>query len=218
MEHFRRLAEEYGPKVCVWRYDTIISSSVTTREFHIESFTKLARALTGVTDEVVISFAHLYKKTLTNMNRAASENDFTWSDPSTEWKRDLVHQLIDIAMTQGIRVTLCSQPTFLVPGGGEARCVDADRLQAVAGKQFTSKLKGNRKKCGCFEARDIGAYDTCPHGCVYCYAVRDQDLARRRFKQHDPKSEYLFETPIAPAAKSKLLQLPLFNASEEILE
>ncbi len=81
VEHVRQLADEFGPRVCVWRYDTIVFSSVTAREFHIETFARLAKGLDGATDEVVVSFAHMYKKTLRNMNHAADANDFTWSDP-----------------------------------------------------------------------------------------------------------------------------------------
>ena len=32
------------------------------------------------------------------------------------------------------------------------------------------KDKGQRSACGCILSKDIGAYDTCPHNCVYCYA------------------------------------------------
>lgn len=218
VEHVRRIADEYSPRVCVWRYDTIINSSVTPREYHLATFERLAKALAGATDEVVISFAHLYQKTLRNMNRAAAENEFTWSDPSDEWKRALVAELVAIAAPHRIRVNVCSQPQYICEGSGEARCVDADRMQQVAGRSFKVKLKGNRKECGCFEARDIGEYDTCPHGCVYCYAVRDRQMALDRFRQHDPASEFLFPPPAGateePPAK-KTLQLSLFDEDNE---
>ena len=37
--------------------------------------------------------------------------------------------------------------------------------------------------------------DTCPHGCVYCYAVLNRSLAQENFKQHDPNDEFLFRPP-----------------------
>ena len=39
---------------------------------------------------------------------------------------------------------------------------------------------------------DIGGYDTCPHGCVYCYAVQNQKTAKALFSRHDPTGEFLF--------------------------
>jgi hypothetical protein len=196
VEHLRQVSDTFGPRVCVWRYDTIINSSLTPREYHIETFARLAKSLEGATDEVVVSFAHLYQKTLRNMEKAAKEHGFTWSDPGDEWKKTLAAELASIASAHRIRLTVCSQPQFIVPGCYEARCVDADRLADVVGSPVKACLKGNRKECGCFESRDIGEYDTCPHGCVYCYAVRNQDLAKARYRQHDPSGETLF--PLGP--------------------
>jgi len=73
-------------------------------------------------------------------------------------------------------------------------CIDAERLERVSGNRIVYKTvqKGNRKECGCFASRDIGEYDTCPHGCVYCYAVQHRDLSLERYKAHDPTSEFLF--------------------------
>lgn len=48
---------------------------------------------------------------------------------------------------------------------------------------------GQRKLCGCIAAKDIGQYNTCPHGCLYCYANTSPDSARRNFLSHDPYSE-----------------------------
>lgn len=195
IEHVKRVAETFGPRTCVWRYDTIINSSLTPRDFHLESFSRIAAALEGATDEVVISFAHFYRKTLRNMERAANESKFQWSDPSDEWKRNLATELAAAAAVHRIRLTVCSQPLFVAPGCAEARCVDARRLADLRGKPIRASLRGNRKECGCYESRDIGEYDTCPHGCVYCYAVQNQALAKSRHKQHDPLAESLFPLP-----------------------
>ena len=45
-----------------------------------EDITTLAKLLEGTTDEVVVSFAQLYKKTTRNMEDAAHEYGFTWED------------------------------------------------------------------------------------------------------------------------------------------
>jgi hypothetical protein len=222
VEHVRRIAEQYGPRVCVWRYDTILLTSLTPREFHLDTFARLAADLEGATDEVVISFAHVYKKTVRNVTAAAREFGFEWSDPDAEWKKTLAGELAGIAAAHHIRLTLCSQPEYLTAGAGEARCVDAGRLAEVFGKKVVAKEKGNREGCRCSEARDIGEYDTCPHGCVYCYAVQNRSLALERYRSHDPASEFLFppppgatEGPTEPGPSPKRVQLSLFDGLEE---
>ena len=94
-----------------------------------------------------------------------------------------------------MQLKMCSQKKFLAPGLiEEAKCVDKERLEKVAGHTLSEiKEKGNRKECGCFASRDIGEYDTCPHGCVYCYAVLNRDKALERYKKHDPESMFLFQ-------------------------
>ena len=91
-----------------------------------------------------------------------------------------------------MQLTLCAQRSLLAPGVAEAHCVDAARLADVAGRPIAARLKGNRPDCLCYQSRDIGAYDTCPHGCAYCYAVQNREAARRRYAAHDPEGELLF--------------------------
>jgi hypothetical protein len=208
VQNIKFLSETYGPDVVVWRYDTIIFSSLTPPEFHLQNFLSLAEKLKGSTNEVVISFVQLYKKTLSNMNKSAEENSFTWYDPSPEFKYDFAAQLAKIAKLQGMQLSMCSQKEFLAPGVTDARCVDAERLSKVAGKPIYEKLKGNRPDCGCFASKDIGEYDTCPHGCVYCYSVQDRKLALSRYKEHDPTSEFLF-TPTWYSPEEEKISLPI---------
>ena len=200
-----KIRNEHGPNVLVWRYDPIVFSSLTPHDFHVQNVEKLAHALKGATNEVVISVAQVYRKTKRNLEAAAAEHAFEWEDPSVERKRQLVAALTAIAAQNGMQLTLCSQLALAVPGTQEARCVDARRIELVSGQRLDTKLKGNRPECGCYESRDIGEYDTCPHGCVYCYAVQERPLAQQRHREHDPASEFLF----APPQTTERKQLPL---------
>lgn len=198
IEHMQRLAGDFGSEVAVWRYDPIVISSLTPLDWHRQNFEGLAKGLEGATDEVVVSFAQIYKKTRRNMDWAAREHGFDWPEHekiSDEEVRNLISDLAQIAKTYGMQLRVCSQKKYLIPGiVEEARCVDADRLEKVGRKPIVGKAKqkGNRKECGCFASKDIGEYDTCPHGCVYCYAVQNRELALRRFKDHNPHDEFLF--------------------------
>ncbi len=192
VEHIKALHDEYGPRVPVWRYDTIVSTSLTTPAFHLRNFERLARALEGFTDEVVVSFAQIYRKTKQNMDRAAAAFGFTWDDPPAGGKRALLAALAECARSYGFQVSVCGQREFLAEGIADARCIDPIRLGDVAGRLIPAAARGHREGCGCAQSRDIGEYDTCPHGCAYCYAVRRRSLARERYRTHDPHGEFLF--------------------------
>ena len=45
IEHMKALHGEYGPRVAVWRYDTIVYSSITPPDFHLRNFERIAREL-----------------------------------------------------------------------------------------------------------------------------------------------------------------------------
>ena len=206
VETFRLVSSRYGKQSVVWRYDTIVFSTITPADFHRANFSDLAAKLSGYTDEVVFSFMQLYQKTRKNLNETARVNGFAWHDPPLEAKRALLKELVEIASKHEMRLTICTQPELSVPGAGEARCVDAERLTRVADRPFRSRLKGMRQGCGCYESKDIGDYDTCPHGCVYCYAVRDRTVALQRFRGHDPRGEYLFPPKNSESSPPELVE------------
>lgn len=209
VEHVKRVVAQFGPKTVVWRYDPILFSSVTPPQFHLHTFARLAGKLAGAVDEVVISFAHFYNKTKRNLALEARQRGFTWEDPDDLTKRDLVRSLVQIAGSHGIQVAVCSQNQYVTEGTRPARCVDAERLGAVAGRLIAAERRGNRPDCECYASKDIGEYDTCPHGCVYCYAVQHQSLAQERHRRHDPAGEFLFPPttvaePSPPATDGQL--------------
>lgn len=191
----RALAAEFGPRAVVWRYDPILATGLTPPAWHLENFSRLADALAGAVDEVCVSWATVYRKTTRNLAAAARAGGFAWSDPPAEDKRALLSELAQPAAERGLAFTLCSQPDLVAPGIAPARCIDAERLAAVGGRPLAARTKGNRPGCFCAESRDIGEYDTCPHGCVYCYAVGSRALAKRRLLAHDPDAEILVPQP-----------------------
>ena len=195
------LRRRFGPRAAVWRYDPVVFAAGMDAEAHAAGFAGLARALAGTVDEVVLSAMTPYRKSRRNLDRAARQHGFAWHDPPAEEKQALLVRLAAIAAEHGMAPTLCSQPELLVPGIGEARCIDAERLSDLVQRPIAARESGNRPGCRCAVSRDIGAYDTCPHGCVYCYAVADRDRAVGNFRTHDPEADCLMpeRTPAAPA-------------------
>jgi hypothetical protein len=63
----------------------------------------------------------------------------------------------------------------------------------------------NRPECACFEARDIGEYDTCPHGCVYCYAVRNRPSLSEGMLSTIPPASFSFRRSIYPTTNPALM-------------
>ena len=185
VDDIHNVARQHGQSAVVWRYDPIVISSLTPFEWHGQNFSNLSQRMAGAVDEVVVSFAHFYRKTKRNLTRAAGEHNFSFQDPSPLQKRALIAELSRTSASNGIRLSVCSQPENVVDGVGIARCIDAGRLSRMGGRNAPALVKGNRPGCMCYASRDIGAYNTCPHGCVYCYAVDSRDQAKLRHSEHD---------------------------------
>jgi Domain of unknown function (DUF1848) len=187
----KALRDKWGPRAVVWRYDPILVSSLTPVQAHRSGFGRLAAALRGSVDEVVVSFADLYRKSARNLAAAARRHGFTWRDLDPAEKRALVAELAASAAEHGMRLTLCTEPELAGADTSPARCIDAERLSEIAGRPLRARQKGNRPGCFCAESRDIGAYDTCAQGCTYCYAVMSHERAAKRIKALDPEAPSL---------------------------
>lgn len=184
---FRRLADRTGPERVLWRFDPIFFTREQGPEAVLREFAELARALQGCTRQCTISFLSLYRKCKRNLRGV----DLLSLDDSE--KIAFVRQLAGLAGQNDISLKACCDPFLNERCGIEtAQCIDGRLVAELLGQTVRiAKDKGQRPGCGCVASVDIGAYDTCGHGCRYCYAnVSDQAVAANRMA-HDPRSPLL---------------------------
>lgn len=182
---FRELARRLGPERVVWRYDPILLSRRYSLQAHGELFGEFARYLRGSTQKCVISFLDFYRNTEKNLRGQGL------LPLGGEEMLELGARLSEAARENGMSLEACSEPLDLSALGiGRARCIDAELLSRISGRRLEApKDKNQRRGCGCAESVDLGAYDTCRHGCLYCYANHSRKLLSEMV--HDPSSSLL---------------------------
>ncbi|MFQ6111356.1 MAG: DUF1848 domain-containing protein [Nitrospinota bacterium] len=171
LRSFSRLSERYGPKRTVWRFDPIVLSNLTPKEERLETFLGLCRELEGKTERCIVSFPTMYGKVRRNLDELRERKGVEVYLPSEEERREFARELAQAAAASGISLLACCSD-YLVGGPvGKASCVDGKLIDELFPDHGTSfKPLPTRRECGCTESRDIGAYDSCSHGCWYCYA------------------------------------------------
>jgi len=186
------LSDRYSPAHINWRFDPIVFSGITDEAFYLDAFTRLAGQLAGRVERCYFSFVTQYSKVKRNFQQVQEHAGVQVTDRSPDQKIALAGRLAAIAEQYGIRMYSCCGEYLVSPAIQKAHCIDGaivQRLFSPGG--FEYKDKPTRKECGCTESYDIGAYDTCPHGCVYCYANANKATAERAFRNHDPDSAFL---------------------------
>ncbi len=185
---FRELSLRVGAGKVVWRYDPILFTNQIDLPYHLQMFRALAEELAPHTRTCVISFLDFYRKTEKNMA------PFAPVDPPDEQKLELAHELSRIALPLGITLESCAEAIDLSPAGiHPGKCIDPIRISRLCHARVTAaKDPSQRQECGCIESIDIGAYNTCPHGCLYCYANHNPAIAKELARQHNSFSPLLF--------------------------
>ncbi len=185
LKDFRLLSEMVGRQAVGWRYDPIFVSERYTSEYHLKAFAQMAGALEGATDTVVISFIDLYRKVRRNFPEAR--------EVPRPMALHLGKEMIRIAGQHGMTVRPCAEGDFLAPYGADCSgCMTVEMYERAIGRRLiVPRRKPNRAECACYIACDIGAYDSCPHLCRYCYANNDPALVKAALQAHDPASPFL---------------------------
>ena len=184
---FLDISEKYGKDSVVWRYDPIILTDRYTPEWHTKTFARIAERLKGYTDTCVFSFVDLYDKVKNNMKQFAV---FPLSEAETE---TISAAFSRVAMANGMKLNTCSEAVDLSRYNiGRSCCIDKSRIEKLTGCEIKAKKDNNqRPECGCIESVDIGQYNTCLHGCKYCYANYSRASVETAFEKHDPHSPLL---------------------------
>jgi hypothetical protein len=192
IETCRELAARYGAQRALWRYDPVVFSDQTDALYHAKRFRELASRLEGTTERCYFSFLDFYTKIEHNLEKVERETGLRCFDPQEAEKKDLASALAQAGGDHGISLYACCED-FAVGGAvHKGHCVDAELIRALFPERAASvPIKPTRPGCGCYESRDIGAYDTCGHGCVYCYANSDRNTAKKNAETHDPASASL---------------------------
>ena len=184
---FKELSEKVGPKRVIWRYDPILLTEKMDMDYHIRYFEEIAKRLEGYTDTCVISFVDLYKKTQSNLK------DTQAREPSMKEMIAIAAKMFVIACKYGITIQTCAEEIALESVGiKHGKCIDNALIEDLLGvKLVVSKDPNQRKECGCVQSIDIGEYNTCAHGCKYCYANFKESMVLRNRAAHNPLSPLL---------------------------
>lgn len=187
---FQKLSEKIGREKVIWRYDPIIFTDKYTPEYHIKAFAQIAEELKRYTSKCVISFVDLYAKNKRNM-RAVNPH-FLSEKELTEFAA----KIASAAKANGIRTASCAEAADLSACGIEHNCcIDKELIERIIGCRIQAdKDKNQRKECGCVESIDVGAYNTCKNGCIYCYANYSYESALQSSRLYDVNSPLLCGT------------------------
>ncbi|MDE6023963.1 MAG: DUF1848 domain-containing protein [Lachnospiraceae bacterium] len=183
--YFQKLSELVGKERISWRYDPIFIADKYSIDYHIEQFSQMAKALSGYTDQCVVSFIDLYEKTKRNFSGIRSVTN-------TEQEK-IIAVFSEIAKENKLQIHLCCENADLIRENVDAEgCMSKAVLEKSLGFRLNVPPKKlARQECTCLLGADIGAYNTCGHGCLYCYANYDKKTVVENMKLHNAFSPLL---------------------------
>jgi hypothetical protein len=186
MESFLELSGRVGVDAVGWRYDPIFLSEKYSVPYHIETFGKMADKLAGSTHQCVVSFIDLYEKTMRNFPGVSAV--------PKDKQEQLIREFVKIGKAHDITIYTCAEQPGLAECGAEVSgCMTQTVLERAIGCTLDIPASKNRARasCDCLLGSDIGMYNTCGHGCLYCYANYDRKTVEQNRKEHDPASPFL---------------------------
>ncbi|MBI9105632.1 MAG: DUF1848 domain-containing protein [Spirochaetales bacterium] len=198
LETFKELSSRLGAERVIWRYDPVLITGEYDKKFHLNAFGQLAAQLSGYTRKCVFSYLEEYRKIKCNME------GINLITPSDSLKREIAGGMSRLSNSNSIKLTSCAVDyNFSDLGIEENRCVDDDLIEELGGGNLkVKKDPAQRKSCGCVESKDIGTYNSCRGGCLYCYANINKEAARRKSEKYNPAAPMLCDELLGDEAVS----------------
>lgn len=208
IQTFKELSQRLGKKRVVWRYDPLILTKDIDVNELLRRVKNIGNQIHEFTEKLVFSFVDIsmYKKVENNLNK---ENV-----PYIEWTEELMEEFANgiskINKNWNLQLGTCCEKIDLDKYNiVHNKCIDDDlmidlfsedkELMYFLGVEITAadlfsdgeitktkklKDKGQREDCGCVVAKDIGAYNTCPHECNYCYANVSKEITKKNYQNY----------------------------------
>lgn len=187
VEAFQALSKEAGKDCTVWRYDPVLLDDVHTIQWHTEAFGRLCGLLAAHTGRCVISFLDMYAKLGKRFRELTQEEIHIAAAAFSK-----------IAGQHRLPLYTCAEAEDLSEYGIQhGACVDLLLAEKAAGYPLRLRKELGRPACGCAQSIDIGVYDTCAHGCTYCYANKNSVRAAAHAEVLNPDAPSLLGWPPA---------------------
>lgn len=196
IDTFKCLVDTLGEGSVVWRFDPLVLTDTVSEESLLEKIVNIAERLHVYTEKLVFSFADIdsYKKVGKNLIKAGIK----YKEWDNESMLSFANKLSELNKPWGLRLATCSESIALEQFNIEHnRCIDPELIARLAPNDavlqnflFNARSDGGqRKHCGCILSKDIGAYNTCPHGCAYCYANTTPQSTLANYHRHNPNND-----------------------------
>lgn len=183
---FKYLSNKLGPNAVGWRYTPIIVNEKYSVERHIKAFEYIASELEGYTKLVAFGFLDMYDKLKKRAPELIDTTDLN--------KIIIAKKFMEIAKRYHLELRLCSKEKWLSEYGIDVKgCMRLIDYENASGYHLipNKKMEARKGYCSCMLARDIGAYNSCPHFCRYCYANASIDKILQNYNNHDDNSPFL---------------------------
>lgn len=182
---FQELSKTIGKEKIIWRYDPIILSKDFSTDYHIEKFEYLAMKLSGYTNRVMISFLDFYRKISSNIVKLG------FLEPSESDVIKIISSFTRICKVYGIEIFGCAEDKYGHLGLSSGKCIDEGLLNKLFNLNINLPESKERDECHCVKNIDVGVYNTCIFGCVYCYASYSKAQITNNLINHSVDSPML---------------------------